>query len=188
MVTRTDEHNSSDSRRPEPVARPARDSLVGRTSFSASGPHAVAPANAVGGAALVDGRTVGTVNTYAAKTSYRQVVFTRTLGTTITTHKVQLRILSGSTPGRSAVALDALMVTRWADCPGRETVGTPGWLPGQGVRRVVLSVGDGGSAVEEGTARVRAAPRPRPPERRTPSRRCTALTRVPRTVMRSRSR
>ncbi|MFE4993859.1 hypothetical protein ACFRH4_21400 [Streptomyces mirabilis] len=63
-------------------------------------------------AVVVDGKTVGTVNTYAAKTTYRQVVFTRTLGTTITTHKVQLRILSGSTPGRSTVALDAVMVTR----------------------------------------------------------------------------
>ncbi|MFF7597191.1 hypothetical protein [Streptomyces mirabilis] len=57
-------------------------------------------------------KTVGTVNTYAAKTAYRQVVFTRTLGTTIKTHKVQLRILSGSAPGRSTVALDAVMVAR----------------------------------------------------------------------------
>lgn len=63
-------------------------------------------------AVVVDGKTVGTVNTYAAKTAYRQVVFTRALGITITTHKVQLRILSGSTPGRSTVALDAVMVTR----------------------------------------------------------------------------
>jgi hypothetical protein len=60
----------------------------------------------------VDGKTVGTVNTYAARTAYRQVVFTRTLGSTITTHKVQLRILAGSTSGRSTVTLDAVMVTR----------------------------------------------------------------------------
>ncbi|MGW1802151.1 hypothetical protein ACWCQN_41205 [Streptomyces sp. NPDC001984] len=52
------------------------------------------------------------MNTYAVKTVYRQVVFTHTLGTTITTHKVPLRVLSGSTPGRSTVTLDALMVTR----------------------------------------------------------------------------
>lgn len=85
-------------------------------SFSADGTQlrVVATRKSNGGrfAVVVDGKTVGTVNTYAAKTAYRQVVFTRTLGTTITTHKVQLRILSGSTPGRSTVALDAVMVTR----------------------------------------------------------------------------
>ncbi|MEU0208191.1 hypothetical protein ABZ235_31155 [Streptomyces canus] len=52
------------------------------------------------------------MNTYAARTAYRQVVFTRTLGSTIKTHKVQLRILSGSTSARSTVTLDAVMVTR----------------------------------------------------------------------------
>ncbi|MET8953616.1 hypothetical protein [Streptomyces sp. NPDC004533] len=85
-------------------------------SFSADGTQLriVATRKSDGGrfAVVVDGKTVGTVNTYAAKTAYRQVVFTRTLGTTITTHKVQLRILSGSAPGRSTVTLDALMVTR----------------------------------------------------------------------------
>lgn len=85
-------------------------------SFSADGTQLriVATRKSNGGrfAVVVDGKTVGTVNTYAAKTAYRQVVFTRTLGTTITTHKVQLRVLSGSTPGRSTVALDAVMVTR----------------------------------------------------------------------------
>lgn len=85
-------------------------------SFSADGTQlrVVATRKSNGGRfeVVVDGKTVGTVNTYAAKTAYRQVVFTRTLGTTIKTHKVQLRILSGSTPGRSTVALDAVMVTR----------------------------------------------------------------------------
>ncbi|MGW3450519.1 hypothetical protein [Streptomyces sp. NPDC001076] len=85
-------------------------------SFSADGTRLriVATRKSDGGrfAVVVDGRTVGTVNTYAARTAYRQVVFTRTLGTTITTHKVQLRILSGSTSARSTVALDAVMVTR----------------------------------------------------------------------------
>jgi hypothetical protein len=85
-------------------------------SFSADGTQlrVVATRKSNGGrfAVVVDGKTVGTVNTYAAKTAYRQVVFTRTLGTTIKTHKVQLRILSGSTPGRSTVTLDAVMVTR----------------------------------------------------------------------------
>ncbi|MFD9276534.1 hypothetical protein ACFWD7_04510 [Streptomyces mirabilis] len=85
-------------------------------SFSADGTQLriVATRKSNGGrfAVVVDGKTVGTVNTYAAKTAYRQVVFTRTLGTTIKTHKVQLWILSGSTPGRSTVALDAVMVTR----------------------------------------------------------------------------
>ncbi|QIY97237.2 hypothetical protein HEP87_28670 [Streptomyces sp. S1D4-11] len=85
-------------------------------SFSADGTQLriVATRKSNGGrfAVVVDGKTVGTVNTYAAKTAYRQVVFTRTLGTAITTHKVQLRVLSGSTPGRSTVALDAVMVTR----------------------------------------------------------------------------
>ncbi len=60
----------------------------------------------------MDGRTVGTVDSYAAKTAYRQVVFTRTLGTTVTAHQVQLRVLSGSTSARSTVTLDAVMVTR----------------------------------------------------------------------------
>ncbi|MFE0328334.1 hypothetical protein ACFW08_16420 [Streptomyces sp. NPDC058960] len=85
-------------------------------SFSADGTQLriVATRKPSGGrfAVLVDGKTVGTVNTYAATTAYRQVVFTYTLGTTITTHKVQLRVLSGSTPGRSTVILDAIMVTR----------------------------------------------------------------------------
>jgi hypothetical protein len=85
-------------------------------SFSADGTQLriVATRKSSGGrfAVLVDGKTVGTVNTYAATTAYRQVVFTYTLGTTITTHKVQLRVLSGSTPGRSTVILDAIMVTR----------------------------------------------------------------------------
>ncbi|WP_159058909.1 hypothetical protein [Streptomyces caeruleatus] len=85
-------------------------------SFSADGTQLriVATRKSNGGrfAVVVDGKTVGTVNTYAAKTAYRQVVFTRTLGTTITTHKVQLRVLSGSTPERSTVILDAVMVTR----------------------------------------------------------------------------
>ncbi|MDF3146320.1 hypothetical protein PBV88_35110, partial [Streptomyces sp. T21Q-yed] len=85
-------------------------------SFSADGTQLriVATRKSNGGrfAVVVDGKTVGTVNTYAANTAYRQVVFTYTLGTTITTHKVQLRILSGSTPARSTVTLDAVMVTR----------------------------------------------------------------------------
>ncbi|KAB1987649.1 hypothetical protein [Streptomyces triticiradicis] len=61
---------------------------------------------------LVDGVTVGTVNTYAPTTGYRKVVFTYTLGTKITGHKVQLKVLSGSSAGRSTVHLDAVMVTR----------------------------------------------------------------------------
>ncbi|MGW6907973.1 hypothetical protein [Streptomyces sp. NPDC054940] len=85
-------------------------------SFSADGTQLriVATRKSNGGrfAVVVDGKTVGTVNTYAAKTAYRQVMFTHTLGTTITTHKVQLRVLSGSTPQRSTVILDAVMVTR----------------------------------------------------------------------------
>ncbi|MFE9440379.1 hypothetical protein ACFYO2_15450 [Streptomyces sp. NPDC006602] len=85
-------------------------------SFSADGTQLriVATRKSNGGrfAVVVDGKTVGTVNTYAAATAYRQVVFTHTLGTTITTHKVQLRVLSGSTPERSTVVLDAVMVTR----------------------------------------------------------------------------
>jgi hypothetical protein len=85
-------------------------------SFSADGTQlrVVATRKSNGGrfAVVVDGKTVGTVNTYAARTAYRQVVFTRTLGSTITTHKVQLRILAGSTSGRSTVTLDAVMVTR----------------------------------------------------------------------------
>ncbi|GAA3070483.1 hypothetical protein [Streptomyces glomeratus] len=85
-------------------------------SYSADGTQLriVATRKSSGGrfAVLVDEKTVGTVNTYAATTAYRQVVFTYTLGTTITTHKVQLRVLSGSTPGRSTVILDAIMVTR----------------------------------------------------------------------------
>ncbi|MEU3339197.1 hypothetical protein [Streptomyces sp. NPDC006668] len=85
-------------------------------SFTADGTllRVVATRTSDGGrfAVVVDGKTVGTVNTYAAKAAYRQVVFTRTLGTTIKTHKVQLRILSGSTASRSTVALDAVMVTQ----------------------------------------------------------------------------
>ncbi|MGI5138672.1 hypothetical protein [Streptomyces sp. CA-106110] len=85
-------------------------------SFSADGTQLriVATRKSNGGrfAVLVDGKTVGTVNTYAAKTAYRQVVFTRTLGATITAHRVQLKVLSGSAPGRSTVTLDAVMVTR----------------------------------------------------------------------------
>ncbi|MET9786754.1 hypothetical protein [Streptomyces canus] len=85
-------------------------------SFTADGTQlrVVATRKSDGGrfAVVVDGKTVGTVNTYAARTAYRQVVFTRTLGTTIKTHKVQLRILSGSTSARSTVTLDAVMVTR----------------------------------------------------------------------------
>lgn len=63
-------------------------------------------------AVVVDGVTVGTVNTYATATARRQVVFTRTLGTTIRTHHAQLRVLTGSAAGRSTVRLDAVMVTR----------------------------------------------------------------------------
>ncbi|WP_217552365.1 hypothetical protein [Streptomyces sp. GbtcB6] len=85
-------------------------------SFSADGTQlrVVATRRSSGGrfAVVVDGKTVGTIDTYAATTAYRQVVFTRTLGTTITTHKVQLRVLSGSRPGRSTVTLDAVLVTR----------------------------------------------------------------------------
>ncbi|MFD4506682.1 hypothetical protein [Streptomyces sp. NPDC058457] len=85
-------------------------------SFTADGTQlrVVATRRSNGGrfAVVVDGKTVGTVDTYAATTAYRQVVFTRTLGTTITTHKVQLRILTGSRTGRSTVTLDAVAVTR----------------------------------------------------------------------------
>ncbi|MFD8735668.1 hypothetical protein ACFV06_12155 [Streptomyces sp. NPDC059618] len=63
-------------------------------------------------AVLVDGVTVGTVNTYAPTTGYRKVVFTYTLGTKITGHKVQVKVLAGSSAGRSTVHLDAVMVTR----------------------------------------------------------------------------
>ncbi|MGW3628921.1 hypothetical protein ACWD7F_01940 [Streptomyces sp. NPDC005122] len=63
-------------------------------------------------AVLVDGVTVGTVDTYAPTTGYRKVVFTYTLGTKITGHKVQLKVLAGSSAGRSTVHLDAVMVTR----------------------------------------------------------------------------
>ena len=63
-------------------------------------------------AVIVDGRTVGTVNLYASTTGFRRVVFTYTLGTKITTHKAQLKVLSGSAAGRSTVNLDAVMVTR----------------------------------------------------------------------------
>ena len=85
-------------------------------SFPADGTklRIVATAASNGGrfAVIVDGRTVGTVNTYASTTSYRKVVFTYTLGTKITTHKAQLKVLSGSTAGRATVHLDAVMVTR----------------------------------------------------------------------------
>ncbi|WP_370261203.1 hypothetical protein [Streptomyces sp. V4I8] len=85
-------------------------------SFSADGTQLriVATRKSNGGrfAVLVDGKTVGTINTYAARTAYRQVVFTHTLGTTITTHKVQLRVLTGSTSARSTVHLDAVVITR----------------------------------------------------------------------------
>jgi len=85
-------------------------------SFSADGTHlrVVATRKSDGGRfeVVVDGRTVGTVNTYAARTAYRQVVFTGTLGTTIKTHTVRLRVLAGSTPARSTVTLDAVMITR----------------------------------------------------------------------------
>ncbi|MET9909554.1 hypothetical protein ABZZ74_22595 [Streptomyces sp. NPDC006476] len=85
-------------------------------SFTADGTllRVIATRTSDGGrfAVVVDGKTVGTVNTYAAKAAYRQVVFTRTLGTTIKPHKVQLRILSGTTPTRSTVTLDAVAVTR----------------------------------------------------------------------------
>jgi hypothetical protein len=85
-------------------------------SFTADGTQLriVATRKSDGGrfAVLVDGVTVGTVDTYAAKTAYRQVVFTRTLGSAITTHKVELLVVSGSASGRSTVHLDAAMVTR----------------------------------------------------------------------------
>ncbi|WP_189785487.1 hypothetical protein [Streptomyces capitiformicae] len=85
-------------------------------SFSADGTklRIVATAAPNGGrfAVVVDGTTVGTVNTYASATSYRKVVFTYTLGTKITSHKAQLKVLSGSTAGRATVRLDAVMVTR----------------------------------------------------------------------------
>ncbi|OIJ68852.1 hypothetical protein [Streptomyces mangrovisoli] len=85
-------------------------------SFTAAGTklRIVATRRSNGGrfAVVVDGVTVGTVNTYASTTGYRKVVFTYTLGTKIASHKVQLKVLSGSTPGRSTVHLDAIMVTR----------------------------------------------------------------------------
>ncbi|MDQ0933194.1 hypothetical protein [Streptomyces turgidiscabies] len=85
-------------------------------SFTADGTklRIVATRRSNGGrfAVIVDGATVGTVNLYAPTTGYRQVVFTRTLGTRITTHTAQLKVLSGSTAGRSTVNLDAVMVTR----------------------------------------------------------------------------
>ncbi|MFJ9631586.1 hypothetical protein ACIRU8_28140 [Streptomyces sp. NPDC101175] len=62
-------------------------------------------------AVVVDGKTIGTVNTYASKTAYRQVVFTATLGTTVKSHKIQLRVLTGSTSARSTVTLDGVLVT-----------------------------------------------------------------------------
>ncbi|WP_262059451.1 hypothetical protein [Streptomyces sp. STR69] len=84
-------------------------------SFTANGTQlrVVATKKSNGGrfAVVVDGKTVGTVNTYAAKTAYRQVVFTRTLGTTVKSHKVQLRVLAGSTSARSTVTLDAVLTT-----------------------------------------------------------------------------
>ncbi|WP_406457938.1 hypothetical protein OH768_27475 [Streptomyces sp. NBC_01622] len=84
-------------------------------SFTANGTQlrVVATKKSDGGrfAVVVDGKTVGTVNTYAAKTAYRQVVFTRTLGTTVKSHKVQLRVLAGSTSARSTVTLDGVLVT-----------------------------------------------------------------------------
>ncbi|MEV0740385.1 hypothetical protein AB0I51_31630 [Streptomyces sp. NPDC050549] len=51
----------------------------------------VATKKSAGGrfAVVVDGKTVGTVDTYAAKTAHRQVVFTCTLGTTVKSHKVR---------------------------------------------------------------------------------------------------
>ncbi|MEW2113656.1 hypothetical protein AB0945_00385 [Streptomyces sp. NPDC005474] len=85
-------------------------------SFTADGTQLriVATRRSDGGrfAVIVDGATVGTVNLYAPTTGYRQVVFTRTLGTRITTHTAQLKVLSGSTAGRSTVHLDGVMVTR----------------------------------------------------------------------------
>ncbi|MEU6227041.1 hypothetical protein [Streptomyces sp. NPDC047042] len=85
-------------------------------SFTADGTQLriVATRRSNGGrfAVIVDGRTVGTVNLYASTTGYRKVVFTYTLGTRITTHKAQLKVLSGSAAGRSTVNLDAVMVTR----------------------------------------------------------------------------
>ncbi|UUU23967.1 fibronectin type III domain-containing protein [Streptomyces sp. DSM 40750] len=85
-------------------------------SFTADGTklRIVATATSNGGrfAVIVDGTTVGTVNTYTSATSYRKVVFTYTLGTKITTHKAQLKVLSGTTAARATVHLDAIMVTR----------------------------------------------------------------------------
>ncbi|MFF4500387.1 hypothetical protein [Streptomyces sp. NPDC001401] len=85
-------------------------------SFTADGTklRIVATRSSNGGrfAVVVDGTTVGTVNTYASTTGYRKVVFTYTLGTKITTHKAQLKVLSGSTAGRATVHLDAVMITR----------------------------------------------------------------------------
>ncbi|MER6631830.1 hypothetical protein ABT301_27065 [Streptomyces sp. NPDC000987] len=52
------------------------------------------------------------MNTCASTTSYRKVVFTYTLGTKITSHKAQLKVLPASTAGRATVRLDAVMVTR----------------------------------------------------------------------------
>ncbi|MEV0910228.1 hypothetical protein [Streptomyces hokutonensis] len=84
-------------------------------SFTANGTQlrVVATKKSNGGrfAVVVDGKTVGTVNTYAAKTAYRQVVFTATLGTTVKSHKVQLRVLAGSTSARSTVTLDGVLTT-----------------------------------------------------------------------------
>jgi hypothetical protein len=40
------------------------------------------------------------------------VVILRTFGSAITSHKVELLVLSGSASGRSTVHLDAAMVTR----------------------------------------------------------------------------
>ncbi|MEU3514324.1 hypothetical protein ABZ770_03390 [Streptomyces sp. NPDC006654] len=85
-------------------------------SFTADGTklRIVATRTSGGGrfAVVVDGVTVGTVNTYASTTGHRKVVFTYTLGTRVTTHKAQLKVLAGSAPGRSTVHLDAVMVTR----------------------------------------------------------------------------
>ncbi|WP_405889286.1 hypothetical protein OG762_21075 [Streptomyces sp. NBC_01136] len=85
-------------------------------SFTADGTELriVATRRADGGrfAVVVDGTTVGTVNTYASATGYRKAVFSYTLGTKITNHKVQLRVLSGSKAGCATVHLDAVMITR----------------------------------------------------------------------------
>lgn len=85
-------------------------------SFTADGTklRIVATAAPNGGrfAVIVDGTAVGTVNTYASTTSYRKVMFTCTLGTRITTHKAQLKVLSSSSADRATVHLDGVMVTR----------------------------------------------------------------------------